>query len=66
MAMTSHEANSESYENLQLFIAQAPAPIAMFDSDMNYLAASRRWVIDYGLEGLDILGHSHYEILSAP
>ena len=64
MAMTSHEANSESYENLQLFIAQAPAPIAMFDCDMHYLAASRRWVEDYGLEGLDILGHSHYEILS--
>ncbi len=64
MAMTSHKGRPASHENLQLFIAHAPAPIAMFDCDMHYLAASRRWVEDYGLEGLDILGHSHYEILS--
>lgn len=52
----------ESRRHLQLFIEHAPASIAMFDREMRYLAASRRWLSDYGLEGRDILGQSHYVV----
>lgn len=46
----------------RIFVSQAPNAIAMFDLDMKYLAASEQWYKDYGLEGKDILGKSHYEI----
>jgi PAS domain S-box-containing protein len=56
------EAVRESESRLRLFITNAPAGIAMFDREMRYIAASRRWMEDYGLSG-DLTGRSHYDVL---
>lgn len=49
-------------EYLRIFIDNAPAGVAMFDRDLRYLAYSRRWLSDYGIEGQDLHGRCHYEI----
>ena len=49
-------------EKLRLFIDGAPAGIAMFDTEMNYIAASRRFAEDYGVAADDLIGRSHYDV----
>jgi PAS domain S-box-containing protein len=56
------EALHESKEQLGLFVEHAPAALAMFDSEMRYMFASRRWMADYNLGDRDLRGVSHYDI----
>ena len=56
------EALLKSQAQLRLLVEQAPISIAMLDRNMNYLAASRRWVAEYGHGLSDLIGRNHYEI----
>jgi two-component system, cell cycle sensor histidine kinase and response regulator CckA len=47
---------------LRLFVEHAPASLAMFDREMRYVNASRRWLTDYKLKEVDLTGLSHYDI----
>lgn len=51
-----------SERTLALFIEHAPTAIALFDCNMTYLAASRRYLADYHLGAQNIIGRSHYAI----
>jgi two-component system, cell cycle sensor histidine kinase and response regulator CckA len=58
-----------SAEQLGQFVAQAPVALAMFDRDLRYVATSRRWLTDFGLDGRDLaamsLGDAFPEIADA-
>ncbi|MBI4294256.1 MAG: PAS domain S-box protein [Betaproteobacteria bacterium] len=51
-----------SEERLWVFIDNAPVALAMFDREMRYMSASRRWISDYGMGRRDVRGLSQYEI----
>jgi PAS domain S-box-containing protein len=53
----------ENKQQLTLFIEHSPVALAMFDTEMRYLATSKRWLTDYHLENADLLGKSHYQIV---
>ena len=48
--------------DLSLIIEHTPAAVAILDRDLRYVATSRRWVTDYGLEDRRIIGERHYDL----
>jgi PAS domain S-box-containing protein len=56
------KAEQAAGENLlRLFIARAPAAIAILDSEMRYLQVSDRWLASFQVDNT-IIGRSHYEV----
>src|SRR5262249_12829914 len=49
-------------DHLRRFIEAAPMAIAMFDCDMRFIAASERWLAEYGLNKASLAGRSCYEV----
>lgn len=49
-------------ERVQALVDNVPLSMAMFDQNMRYLVVNGHWVQDYGLEGVDLIGRSHYEV----
>jgi PAS domain S-box-containing protein len=49
-------------KQLRMLIEHTPAAVAMFDLNMCYVAASRRWREDYHLQSQPLLGRSHYDV----
>lgn len=47
---------------LKAFVENTPAAIAMFDRNMNYIAASHRWYDDYKLHEKKVIGENHYSL----
>lgn len=52
----------KAFELNRLFVEQAPSAIAMFNNNMEYVAASRQWYSDYNIKIPNVVGISHYEI----
>lgn len=52
-----------SERQLRAFIEDAPVCVAMFDREMRYIAASRRWTTDYGFGHSDLTGLCLYDLI---
>jgi PAS domain S-box-containing protein len=52
----------KSRDLLEMFVENAPAGLAMFDRNMRYVRASRKWHQEAGLEPVDINGKTHYDV----
>ncbi|GEM_PF-851707 len=50
-------------QHLQQIVTYAPVAIAMFDNQMNYLAYSQQWLIDYDLENQDLREKNYYQTI---
>jgi PAS domain S-box-containing protein len=49
-------------QQLETFIEHSPVGLAMFDRQMRYLSASRQWLEDRGIAGMDVVGICQYDL----
>ncbi len=56
------QALRHSEAQIRRFVEQAPIEIAMFDRDMNHVAASRRWFENYGKGRRGLVGVNRYTL----
>ena len=50
-------------QQLRQIITHVPVAMALLDRQMCYLAHSNQWLIDYDLDGEQLIGRSHYELV---
>ena len=64
ISLRKHERKSvETNEIVSLLFRQIPTPVAMLDTEMRYLFASKAWGREFGFgEDYDFKGKSHYEL----
>lgn len=53
---------SVGMEHFRLLLDNVPVAMAMFDLEMRYLLANSRWVEDFKLAEVELVGRSHYEL----
>ncbi len=58
-----HAQSNNDSQLLQVLLEHTPVAVAMFDTQMCLMAASRKWLADYGLNGEYPIGSCYYEIL---
>ena len=51
-----------AHARLEAFIKHVPAAVAMFDTDMRYVAHTDHWLHDYNLGHTSLVGRSHYDV----
>jgi PAS domain S-box-containing protein len=56
------EASEDGDEKLRKFVQEAPVSLCMFGCDARYLAVSRRWKSDRGLNEVEFAGRTHCEV----
>lgn len=49
-------------EHFRLLLDNVPVAMAMFDLEMRYMLANSRWIEDFKLGDVEVLGRSHYEL----
>ena len=47
---------------LEVLLKHAPVALAMFDGELRFIAVSRRFLTDYGLEDVEVIGRHHYDV----
>ena len=52
----------ESMRQLSGLMNSSPSGMALFDSEMHYLLANRKWLDAFGLEEDEIYGRAHHDI----
>jgi len=53
---------AEQSAHLQMLFDNAPVAMAMFDANMRYIVANRRWLEDFKLQSTPIVGRSQYAL----
>src|SRR5688572_14885461 len=48
--------------HMKLLFENAPVAMAMFDTEMRYLLANRRWLDDFKLVDVEVTGRCQYEL----
>jgi formate hydrogenlyase transcriptional activator len=56
------DALAQNENQVRLFVEHTPAAVAMFDRNLRYIMTSRRWLTDYNLGDVNIIGWCHYDV----